>query len=74
MDLLIPQYINKPNDFVNTIYSRSNRVNKLAPDEVTKKENPSLFSLKLKQPLKLVGYQRSTLVILLEKKIVIPFR
>ena len=47
-------YINKLQDFVNTINSRTNRVTKIAPNEVTKKDVPHLISLKLEQLQKLV--------------------
>ena len=47
-------YIDKVQDFVNTIYSRTNRVNKLAPNEVTKKDVPRLISLRAEQSLKLI--------------------
>ena len=39
-------YIDKLQDFVNTINSRTNRVIKLAPNKVTKKDVPRLISLR----------------------------
>ena len=47
-------YIDKLQDFVNTINSRTNRVIKLAPNKVTKKDVPRLISLRAEQSLKLV--------------------
>ena len=47
-------YIDKLQDFVNTINSRTNRVNKLAPNKVTIKDVPPLISLRVEQSLKLV--------------------
>ena len=47
-------YIDQLQDFVNTINSRTNRVIKLAPNKVTKKDVPRLISLRAEQSLKLV--------------------
>ena len=47
-------YIDKLQVFVNTINSRTNRVIKLAPKKVTKKDVPRLISLRAEQSLKLV--------------------
>ena len=47
-------YIDKLQDFVNAINSRTNRVTNLAPNKVTKKDVPRLISLRAKQSLKLV--------------------
>ena len=47
-------YIDKLQDFVNTINSRTNRVIKLAPNKVTKKDVLRLISLRAEQSLKLV--------------------
>ena len=47
-------YIDKLQDFVNTINSRTNRVIKLAPNKVTKKDVPRLISLRAEQSMKLV--------------------
>ena len=47
-------YIDNLQDFVNTINSRTNRVIKLAPNKVTKKDVPRLISLRAEQSLKLV--------------------
>ena len=47
-------YIDKLQDFVNTINSRTNRVTKIAPNEVTKKDVPRLISLRVEQSQKLV--------------------
>ena len=47
-------YIDKLQDFVNTINSRTNRVTKIASNEVTKKDVPNLISLRVEQPQKLV--------------------
>ena len=46
--------IDKLQDFVNTINSRINRVIKLAPNKVTKKDVPRLVSSRAGQSLKLV--------------------
>ena len=48
-------YIDKLQDFVNTINLRTNRVIKLAPKKVPKKDVPRLISLRAEQSLKLVG-------------------
>ena len=47
-------YIGKLQDFVNTLNSRPNRVFKLAPNKVTKKDVPRLISFRAEQSLKLV--------------------
>ena len=47
-------YIDKLQDFVNTINSRTNRVTKIAPDEVTKKYVPRLISIRVEQSQKLL--------------------
>ena len=47
-------YIDNLQDFVNTINSRTNRVIKLAPNKVTKKDVPRLISLRAERSLKLV--------------------
>ena len=47
-------YIDNLQDFVNKINSRTNRVIKLAPNKVTKKDVPRLMSLRAEQSLKLV--------------------
>ena len=47
-------YIDKLQDFVNTINSRTNRVTKIAPNEVTKKAVPRLISIRVEQSQKLV--------------------
>ena len=47
-------YIDKLQDFVNAINSRTNRVTNLAPNKVTKKDVPRLISLRAEQSLKLV--------------------
>ena len=47
-------YIDKLQDFVNTINLRTNRVIKLAPNKVTQKDVPRLISLRAEQSLKLV--------------------
>ena len=47
-------YIDKLQDFVNTVNSRTNRVIKLAPNKVTKKDVLRLISLRAEQSLKLV--------------------
>ena len=47
-------YIDKLQDFVNTINSRTNRTTKIAPNEVTKKDVPCLISLRVEQLQKLV--------------------
>ena len=47
-------YIDKLQDFVNTINSRTNGVIKLAPNKVTKKDVRRLISLRAEQSLKLV--------------------
>ena len=47
-------YIDKLQDFVNIINSRTNRVIKLVPNKVTKKDVPRLISLRAEQSLKLV--------------------
>ena len=47
-------YIDKLQDFVNTINSRTNRVTKIASNEVTKKDVPNLISLRVEQSQKLV--------------------
>ena len=47
-------YIDKLQDFVNVINSRTNRVTNLVPKKVTKKDIPRLISLKAEQSLKLV--------------------
>ena len=47
-------YINRLQQFVNTINSRVNRVTKLAPNKVTKKHEPHLRSLAAKQSSKFV--------------------
>ena len=57
-------YIDKLQDFVNTINSRTNRVIKLAPNKVTKKDVPRLISLRAEQSLKLVRRPKRTLAIL----------
>ena len=46
-------YIDKLQDFVNTINSRTNCVTKLAPNKFTKKDVPRLISLGVEQSLKL---------------------
>ena len=48
------QYINRLQQFVNTINSRVNRVTKLAPNKVRKKHEPHLRSLAAKQSSKFV--------------------
>ena len=53
-DKWIYSYIDKLQDFVNTINSRKNRVIKLALNKVTKKDVPRLISLRAEQSLKLV--------------------
>ena len=47
-------YIDKLQDFVNAINSRTNRVTNLAPNKVTKKDVPRLISLRAEHSLKLV--------------------
>ena len=47
-------YIDKLQDFVNAINSRTNRVTNLALNKVTKKDVPRLISLRAEQSLKLV--------------------
>ena len=47
-------YIEKLQDFVNTIISRTNRVIKLAPNKMTKMDFPRAVSLRAEQSLKLV--------------------
>ena len=47
-------YIDKLQVFVSAIKSRTNRVTKLAPNEVTKKDVPRLISLRVEQSQKLV--------------------
>ena len=47
-------YIDKLQDFVNTINSRTNRVTKITPNEITKKDIPRLISLGVEQSQKLV--------------------
>ena len=53
-DKLSYSYIDKLQDFVNAINSRTNRVTNLAPNKVTKKDVPRLISLRAEQSLKLV--------------------
>ena len=68
-------YIDKLQDFVNTKNSRTNRVSKLAPNKVTKKDIPRLFSLKAEQSLKLVRRPKLYVGKIVRKaKIDIPFR
>ena len=47
-------HIDKLQDFVNTNNSRTNRVTKITPNEVTKKDVPRLISLRVEQSQKLV--------------------
>ena len=68
-------YIGNLQDFVNTINSRTNRVIKLAPYKVTKKDVSRLISLRAEQSLKLV--RRPKLYVgdfVRITKIYIPFR
>ena len=68
-------YIDNLQDFVNTINSRTNRVIKLAPIKVTKKDVPRLVFLRAEQSLKLV--RRPKLYVgdfVIIAKIDIPFR
>ena len=51
---MIYSYIDKLQDFVNAINSRTNCVTNLAPNKVTKKDVPRLISLRAEQSLKLV--------------------
>ena len=51
-------YIDKLQDFVNTINSRTNHVIKLDPNKVTKKDVPRLISLRAEHSLKLVRRQK----------------
>ena len=68
-------YIDKLQDFVNAINSRTNHVTNLAPTKVTKKDVPRLISLRAEQSLKLV--RRSKLYVgdyVRLDKVDIPFR
>ena len=68
-------YIDKLQYFVNTINSRTNRVFKLAPNKVTKKDVPRLISLRAEQPLKLVRRLKLYVSDFVRRaKIDIPFR
>ena len=53
-DKWIYSYIDKLQDFVNAINSRTKCVTNLAPNKVTKKDVPRLISLRAEQSLKLV--------------------
>ena len=53
-DKWVYSYIDKLQDFVNTINSRTNRVFKIAPNEVTKKDVPRIILLRMEQSQKLV--------------------
>ena len=57
-------YIDKLQDFVNRVSSRTNRVIKLAPNKVTKNDVLHLTFLRAEQLLKVVRDQSSTLSIL----------